>query len=479
MPGHATSFGADTCLADGVSSRLSTPTHSLLRTQTENAAPLRRMNTASHAEHGECADGRRPAYAAQTDRSGDSVKVVLYSHDTFGLGHLRRNLAIATRLLECEGRFSVRLLTGSPVIGQWNLPPGLRVQPLPPVVKTGAEQYAARDGDQLFGMVKGYREALILKTILRYRPDVFLVDHAPAGMNGELLSTLALIRRELPQTRTIIGLRDILDSPATVQKLWREQEIYPLLEQAYDDIFVYGSRALFDVVEGYGMSPALGARVRYCGHVVAAPAAQGRPAGAEQAQPCWNPDRPQGRPVVLVTAGGGGDGFFLMDAYLRALEHLPPGSVHSVVVTGPLMPGDESDALRQRAAGRPDVELVDYTTDLVPSLRAADLVVAMAGYNTSAEIMALRKRAILVPRAAPRAEQRMRASLLAKLGAVWSVEPDVDLVQKLAALLPAALAAPPPLEAVGAVIDLNGAERVAEYLLERSCVTAAPLERRA
>ena len=415
--------------------------------------------------------------ALKKAKSSGTVKVVLYSHDTFGLGHLRRNLAIATRLLDCDGRFSVRLLTGSPVIRQWNLPDGLRVHALPPVVKTGAEQYAARDGNQLFGMVKGYREALILKVILRYRPDVFLVDHAPAGMNGELLSTLALIRRELPQTRTIIGLRDILDSPTVVQNIWRDQEIYALLEQAYDDIFVYGSRALFDVVKGYGMSPALAARVRYCGHVVAAPAAHGRPARSEQTLACWNPDRPQGRPIVLVTAGGGGDGFFLMDAYLRALEHLPVGSVHSVVVTGPLMPGDESDALRQRAARRPDVELVDYTTDLVPSLRAADLVVAMAGYNTSAEIMALRKRAILVPRAAPRAEQRMRASLLAKLGVVWSVEPDADLVQNLAMLIPVALASPPPLESAGAVIDLSGAERVAQYLLEDTCVTSAPMER--
>lgn len=416
-------------------------------------------------------------FAGREAKSSGTVKVVLYSHDTFGLGHLRRNLAIATRLLDYDGKFSVRLLTGSPVIHRWNLPDGLRVHPLPPVVKTGAEQYAARDGNQLFGMVKGYREALILKVILRYRPDVFLVDHAPAGMNGELLSTLALIRRELPYTRTIIGLRDILDSPAIVQKIWCEQQIYPLLEQAYDDIFVYGSRALFDVVEGYGMSSVLGARVRYCGHVVAAPAAHAHSTG--QDQPCWNSDRPQGRPVVLVTAGGGGDGFSLMDAYLRALEHLPLGRVHSVVVTGPLMPGGENDTLRQRVASRPDVELVDYTTDLVPSLRAADLVVAMAGYNTSAEIMALRKRAILVPRAAPRAEQRMRASLLAKLGAVWSVEPDADLAQKLAALIPTALASQPPLERAHALIDLNGAERVAQYLLESSSVVAAPLERRA
>ncbi len=128
------------------------------------------------------------------DAADGAIKVCLYSHDTFGLGHLRRNLAIADQLLRSDGRFCVWLLTGSPVIRQWNLPPGLRVQPLPPVVKTGAERYAARQPGQSFALTKGYREALILKLVEEERPDVFLVDHAPAGMNGELLSTLALIR---------------------------------------------------------------------------------------------------------------------------------------------------------------------------------------------------------------------------------------------------------------------------------------------
>jgi predicted glycosyltransferase len=120
--------------------------------------------------------------------------------------------------------------------------------------------------------------------------------------------------------------------------------------------------------------------------------------------------------------------------------------------------------------------LIDYTTDLVPSLRAADLVVSMAGYNTSAEILALRKRAILVPRAAPRAEQRLRANLLARMGAVFSIEPDDDLAQKLAELIPAALASPAQPESARTAIDLNGAERVAQYLLEDELVAATAAE---
>ncbi len=415
--------------------------------------------------------GRRPG--------GNPIEVFLYSHDTFGLGHLRRNLAIAEELLNADGSFAVRLLTGSPVIDSWALPRGLKVQPLPPVVKVAAETYAARTPGEPFGLVKGYREALILKLVLRYRPDVFLVDHAPAGMNGELLSTLALIRREMPGTRTVLGLRDILDSPAIVRDLWREQDIHSLLERAYDDIFVYGSRRLFDVVNGYGISPRVAERVRYCGYVVhaeddaAAPSRVAPPPGAV----CWNATRAAGRPVVLVTAGGGGDGYPMMEAYLRALHAVPAGGFHSVLVTGPLMAEAQAAALRQAAAGLADVELIERTTDLVPSLRAAALVVSMAGYNTSAELIAARKRAILVPRAAPRAEQRMRAALLSKLGLVLVAHQGPRLAEHLAALLPAALAAPPPHAEAWDQLDLHGAERVADYLREAVDCRAPALER--
>ncbi|OYY05420.1 MAG: hypothetical protein B7Y73_01705 [Acidocella sp. 35-58-6] len=389
------------------------------------------------------------------------TKVMLYSHDTFGLGHLRRNLAIATRMLTHPGRFSVTLLTGSPVISEWNLPRGLRVQPLPPVVKIAAETYAPREGQTMFGLVKGYREALILKRILRDRPDIFLVDHAPAGMNGELLSALALMRRELPETRVILGLRDILDSPETVRSIWAAQEIPGLLAQAYDEIFVYGSEALFDVVEGYGITGAIAQRVRYCGHVVAAPEAEINPL---QPSVCWTRTAPAGRPVVLVSAGGGGDGFPMMQAYLQALQSLPANLAYSVIVKGPLMAPAEKAALRKLAAGREDVELVGHTTDLVPSMRAAHLAVAMAGYNTSAEIIATRKRAILVPRPGPRAEQLLRARLLAKLGVVRNIEPGENLVARLAVALTEALVAPPPPAACWEALDLNGADYVATHL---------------
>ena len=394
--------------------------------------------------------------------SSDSIKVCLYSHDTFGLGHLRRNLAIADQLLRADGRFSVWLLTGSPVIRQWNLPLGLRVQPLPPVVKTGAERYASRFPGQVFGLTKGYREALIMRLVESERPDVFLVDHAPAGMNGELLSTLALIKNELPHTRTVLGLRDILDEPAIVRQIWRDQDIHALIEHAYDDVLVYGSERLFDVVDGYQLSATVASRVKYCGYVVGRSRAQ-HVAGQSPESSCWDRQRAAGRPVVLVTAGGGGDGYSLMSAYLKALQRLTDGAFYSVIVTGPLMPPELCAALRATIGDRPDVEFVTYTTDLVPSIRAAEVIVGMAGYNTSAELLAARKKAVLVPRKGPREEQRLRASMLARLGLVAYAEPGPKLHEDLAALVPKLLSAPARDAHTWSSFDLRGAERVAAH----------------
>ncbi len=396
--------------------------------------------------------------------SSRKTKILLYSHDTFGLGHLRRNLAIADRLLAQDGQFSVRLLTGSPVIDHWSLPRGLQVHAMPAVVKDGAERYRSHDPRSMFALTKGYREALIVKSVLHYRPDIVLVDHAPAGMNGELLAALSLIRRELPGTRTILGLRDILDAPSIVKQVWDEQEIPTLLNQAYDQIFVYGSQSLFDVAANYGLTGRCAASVRYCGYVVAAPDAPSRTLNEPVTGPCWSAERAAGRPVVLVTAGGGGDGFFLMDAYLNAIRPLACCPSYSVIVMGPLMDAAQKAALRAAAEHRPDIELIDHTTNLVPSLRAANLAVAMAGYNTSAEIIATRTRAILVPRTAPRAEQMIRASLLAHLGVVDMVVPGPDLVDQLTRALTTGLTTPAPDPGLWESLDLNGAQRVTAHV---------------
>lgn len=381
-------------------------------------------------------------------------KVLLYSHDTYGLGHLRRNLAIAQHLLQRNPPFSVMLLTGSPVVDAWPMPPGLDVRALPPVIKVGAEEYAARDGNASFAVVKAQREAVIMDALKTFRPDIFLVDHAPVGMKGELREALRLIRREMPATRAVLGLRDILDNPQVVRALWREQDIYRVLDEAYDRILVYGSRHFFDAVWAYGFSPPVADKVRFCGYI-----ARPVPAGPARI------DADAGVPTVLVTVGGGGDGYPVASAYLYALRQIP-APIRSLIVPGPLMSAEERGQLEAIAERCPGAEIITYTTELLDLIQAADLVVAMGGYNTTAEILAARKPAILVPRPAPRAEQRLRATLLACLGLVWVVQPEEDLSARLTELVPLALANTQTTHESWQQVDLGGVYRVGDMLEE-------------
>lgn len=68
-------------------------------------------------------------------------KLLPYSHDTYGLGHIRRNLAIAEHLLTCRPDLQIVLTSGSLVGHRLHLPPGLQLVALPPVVKAGRDHH--------------------------------------------------------------------------------------------------------------------------------------------------------------------------------------------------------------------------------------------------------------------------------------------------------------------------------------------------
>lgn len=382
-------------------------------------------------------------------------RVMLYSHDTYGLGHLRRNLAIASQLLALPGKFEVMLLTGSPMQDSWPLPQGLTVRALPPVVKVGNEQYGPRDHTKNFALLKGHREALILEATLSFRPDVFLVDHAPIGMGGELLPTLALLQENYPQTRRILGMRDIIDAPDATRRVWGEQGILDILDRVYDEILVYGRQDWFDVVEAYDIPSQVAHKIHYCGYVC-------NEIDLESQTTTLLPPSVYGLPRVLVTVGGGGDGCRIIEAYLDALRQADSFGCQSLIVPGPLMDPIERERLEILAAGLPDVHLIEGATDMLPLMRQCELIIAMAGYNTSAEILSLKRKAILVPRARPRAEQRLRAKMFTRFDLTDCIDPDADIAEQLIRLVPIALQ--PTHTHRFANFPLDGAARVASVL---------------
>ena len=145
-------------------------------------------------------------------------RFLFYSHDGFGLGHMRRHLAVARALTELAPEASVLLVTGSDVVSRLNLTPSIDILKLPGLRKVSNDEYASRHLRILVSEIRALRSELLHAAVKAYRPTVVLVDKHPFGAKGEFRAGL----EELRATGgcAVLGLRDILDEPASVLKEW-------------------------------------------------------------------------------------------------------------------------------------------------------------------------------------------------------------------------------------------------------------------
>ena len=362
-------------------------------------------------------------------------RVLMYSQDSLGLGHLRRLTNLANSLIAQRPDLSVLLVVDSPVAPFFELGPNIDFVKLPTVIKVGAGVFRAGKMSIDYEQVLALRSSMLREIVLRLAPGLLLVDHMPGGANRELLPALQAIgRRGLP-TRVVLGLRDIIDRPAVTCEVWQREGVYETMQRHYHRVLIYGAPEIFATAEEYRIAAAMGDRVRYCGYVCNMGAVE-EPRRVRDGLGLGD------EPIVAVMAGGGADGSALMQNCLQAARLLGTRrSFAMVMVTGPFMPEQERRALRDSARGH-GVQVRTSVGDTLSHIHAADVVVSMAGYNTMSEILRLARRAIIVPRPGPSAEQTMRAGLFAERGLVDVIEPTKLDPATLAQAIEQALAGP-------------------------------------
>lgn len=391
-------------------------------------------------------------------------RLLIYSQDGLGLGHLRRTTLLAAEFLSARPDGSVLTICDSPMGQFFSAATGHDWMKLPSIRKISPGHWSPLSLSSPFADVLALRKETIRTAALSFEPDVVLVDHMPHGAMGELVPTLEAL--EATPARMVLGLRDILDEPATVRQRWHLEGAFDAVRRHYDDVLVYGSREVFDVAEQYAWPAHIESRLRYCGYVCSPTLVP----ASESVRGRYLRGVPDGE-LVVAMAGGGADGCALFETLLRAAPTLMatrPCAV--VVVTGPFLPNAARRQLQKLAEGLP-IYLVPSVSDSLSYLRAADLVVAMAGYNTTAEILSLGARALLVPRAGPSWEQQMRARSFAKRGWVRWLAPEALSVGSLAAAMTATLEAPPM--SVSPPPDLQGRQRAVRHLLRGPATKAS------
>lgn len=359
-------------------------------------------------------DGQNKALNLNHGTSGTfsiTTHLILYSHDTFGLGHIRRNRKIARSLVEAFPSLTATIITGTGLSGEYAAHPRIRYFEIDQVEKLPDGHYRSADPELSFEQAIDARKRSINEFLRRQPADIFIADKEPLGLGGELSEALEFLRAQ--GTTLVLGLRDVLDEPEKLQEEWKNKGISNAIEGLYDHIWVYGSPDFYDPLQGLDLPPSVVSRCSYTGYLY-----QPHPE-FEQRPQAGLPDD-----YLLVTAGGGGDGEFLMNAVLSAYEEDPSIPCPAVLLLGPFSNGVHEKDIRSRAKRISGTTVIGFNTEPETLIRHSRAVIGMCGYNTFCEVIARDKQVLFVPRQTPRMEQLIRAERAKALGLCEVVKGD-------------------------------------------------------
>lgn len=362
---------------------------------------------------------------------GRGVRIVCYAVNGGGVGHLMRLVAVARwlrRYAEHAGaRPEIVFLTTSEADGALFAE---RFASFKMPSKTAARE-ASLDKIAYAALAKQW----VWHSVALLRPDLFVVDTFPQGSFHELTGCLDLCRKKAFVYRPIKA------------ELAARPEFQSVLA-LYDLVIVPEERAALPV------PPAVAPRVRAVGPI----AVRERVEMLSREEARKRLDLPDDAFVVLASAGGGGDpgAEADLDAILRAFDG--DEATHLVVTAGPLHRGPPRFGPRLRwLTGLGSAEL----------LRAADVAVCSAGYNSFTELMLAGVPAVFVPQDKIADEQGVRAGRASEAGAAVVLHRPLEpaVVRRAVDALRDPARRRAAAEAAAALVASNGARAAARDLL--------------
>ena len=312
-----------------------------------------------------------------------------------------------------EPGVSAVIISGSPVIGNFEFGSGVDYVRVPGVVKLPNGDYRSLNLNLGIDETADFRADIIRQTADSFRPDMFIVDKEPTGFRGEILP--ALERLKSRGCRIVLGVRDVMDEPSLLVPEWERKGAAAALEAYYDDVWVYGLKKIYEPLAALSLPGTVKRRITYTGYL--------RRSLPQEPGFTRYPKMTKG-PFILVTTGGGGDGDDVIDWVISAYEQDPSLDMPALIVFGPFINRDRRSAFMARISRQPKLDAILFDSKLELLMNRATAVVGMGGYNTFCEMLSLDKRALIVPRKKPRREQYIRAVAAERLGLVKMLTPE-------------------------------------------------------
>jgi len=366
-------------------------------------------------------------------------RVLFYCQHLLGVGHVTRGAALCRALART---FEVDLLLGGPDIGLDLRAPGLRRVDLPPLLMREEDSslydpVGALPPERVFAA----RRAALERALAGRSYDHVLVDLFPFGrrkFRREIFWIIERLKARDPRTRVLCSLRDVM----VEREPERDAETVDVLRRCFDGVLVHSDPRFLTLERSFNRTEAIADRLVYTGFVAR---------GEEERKSARRARR------VLISLGGGSVGGRLAEAAVAAAGALPDREFR--VAVGPHTPGAQLARLKALARPRPNVRVVGFLTDFHAALRASEVSVSLAGYNTVMDLLRTRTRGLVFPYGANQ-EQALRARRFEEAG-LLTVLTEADLAGgRLPALLRRELSRPYPEVAV----DLDGAEKTRAHL---------------
>jgi predicted glycosyltransferase len=229
----------------------------------------------------------------------DDARILMYSHDTFGLGHLRRCRTIAHSLVEDYRGLNILIISGATIAGAFDYRARVDFVKIPSVIKLRNGEYQSMERHIDLHDTLKMRQSIIRHTAETFKPDIFIVDKEPMGMKGEVEETLAYLKTH--GTTLVLGLREVMDAPHLLDAEWKRKKVMPKIGQYYDTIWVYGPPDFYDPLVGLEVPDNVRSKMNFVGFLQ-------RKVSDQQV-----PDHRSKGDYLLVTTGGGGDGADLVN----------------------------------------------------------------------------------------------------------------------------------------------------------------------
>ena len=372
-------------------------------------------------------------------------RVAFYSQHLIGVGHHFRNRQIVNELVKtCDVFF---LDGGRPISGADLDERVVRIS-LPPL-RTGAQGIEPVDTGRDLQAVMHERQARLADAMEQIRPDVFCVEFFPFSrwsLKSEILNTIVRLNQINPGAKVLCSLRDVptraksdelQPTIALAQRrdgdavrfysvpfggIYHEylsfnrryyEEVVPVLNLYFDAVMVHGDSQLSRLEDHFPWGDDIGIPVVYTGFV------------SEKLEDVSRPERAPDR-YVLVSAGGGAEGFGLVAPCIEAWKQLDRDDAldgrEMVIFAGAFIDETHFDALRELCDDGP-FRIERFTPNFLAWMKYADLSISRAGYNTCMNVLETQVPSILMPSIAMD-DQEFRAQKLMGLGIAQVIHPD-------------------------------------------------------